>query len=462
MTDARSGDPNAITEILVRNGQRLTLRARSVRIEVLAGPNAGQVVELPGPQVRIGTGRGVDLVLFDATVSRHHLTLHLDATGIRVIDAGSSNGTFVDGLRVKEAWARPDSVIAIGGTTLRLRLGASIVEVPLSSRESFGGLLGRSVAMRQVFTLLERFASAQDTVLVQGETGTGKELVAEALHEEGPRAGGPFVVFDCSSVTPTLVESELFGHVRGAFTGATTDRVGAFEAAHGGTLFLDEIGELPLDLQPKLLRALERFEVRRVGENTVRRVDVRVIAATNRDLQEEAAQRRFREDLYYRLSVIRVSLPPLRERAEDVPLLVDHFVAGARRGRGSRGADAALLDAMKADFATRAWPGNVRELRNAVLRALSLGTIDEATAASGSTSPAAAGAPDLSVPYVEARDRVVDAFEIAYLVEALRQAGGNATKAAEIAGVNRKFIQRAIKRHGLRARLDPDDDGDPR
>jgi len=445
-------DPAMTTEVLVKHSDRITLRARSIRVDVVAGPNAGQAFEVPGPEVRVGSGRSSDLLLFDPTVSRHHLTLQLDQTGIRVLDAGSSNGTIVDGLRVRDAYARPDSLIIIGGTTLRLRIGASIVEVPLSARESFGGLRGTSVAMRQLYTLLERVAGSSDAVLIHGETGTGKELVAQAIHEESPRSSGPFIVFDCSAVSAQLLESELFGHVRGSFTGATGDRVGAFEAAHGGTLFLDEIGELPLDLQPKLLRALERFEVQRVGENGRRRVDVRVVAATNRNLGEEVSARRFREDLYYRLAVIRVNLPPLRERSEDIPLLVDHFVAAAAR----RGSPKMLAPALKADLARRSWPGNVRELRNAVLRALALGTADDpggdAEGHAGSAQQTLAV--DLAVPYMIARDRVNDAFEIAYLTEALRVCGGNATKAAELVGLNRKFVQRAIKRHGLRARLE--------
>jgi transcriptional regulator with GAF, ATPase, and Fis domain len=304
--------------------------------------------------------------------------------------------------------------------------------------------------MRIVFTLLERAAAVDDTVLVQGETGTGKELVAEALHEEGPRASGPFVVFDCSAVAPSLMESELFGHVRGAFSGALVDREGALEAADGGTLFLDEIGELPIDLQPKLLRALERFEVRRVGSNVPRRVDVRVVAATNRNLAEEVANRRFREDLYYRLAVVSVELPPLRERPDDIPLLVEAFAKQlADRGRAA----APLPDRTLKSFLGNAWPGNVRELKNAVARALSMGTA-HAGPTSARGGAVVSGRVDLSIPLKEARDALADAFEKAYLEQALSETGGNVSEAARLAGVNRKFIQRAVARFELRAAAD--------
>jgi transcriptional regulator with GAF, ATPase, and Fis domain len=422
------------------------LRARKLRVEIADGPDRGRVVELAGPDVRVGSGRGLDLQLTDPTVSRHHMTLRVEDAGVRVTDAGSRNGTFVDGLRIADAWARPDSTIAVGGTSLRLRLLDEIVELPLSARERFGGLVGKSVPMRRLFAVLERVAPSDATVLIEGETGTGKELVAEAIHEEGARPAGPFVVFDCSAVAAGLIESELFGHVRGAFTGAVADRAGAFEAADGGTLFLDEIGELPLELQPKLLRALERLEVRRVGANQVRKVDVRVVAATNRALPAEVDAGRFREDLYYRLAVVRVPLPPLRERLDDVPLLVEHFL---RRARGAP----TLPDATVRAFQAQSWPGNVRELRNAVARAVSLGVGPEKEVAPPAGAPAPA-AGDLSVPLLEARDRVVEAFERAYLEAALDETGGNVTRAAELAGVNRKFIQRAIKRYGLRSSED--------
>jgi transcriptional regulator with GAF, ATPase, and Fis domain len=313
-------------------------------------------------------------------------------------------------------------------------------------------MLGRSVAMRRVFAVLERISPTDTTVLIDGETGTGKELVAEAIHEESQRSGGPFVVFDCSAVSATLIESELFGHVRGSFTGAVGDRPGAFEAADGGTLFLDEIGELPLDLQPKLLRALERREVRRVGSNVARRVDVRIVAATNRNLAREVERGKFREDLYYRLAVIPVSLPPLRERLDDISLLVRHFEEQLRARSGS---PSPLPDEIVAGLAARSWPGNVRELRNAVARALSLGS---AGAAGGPAAPQAAvgeGPVDLNEPLLAGRERVADVYERTYIEAALKQTGGNVSRAAELAQVNRKFIQRAMKRFGLRGDIDP-------
>jgi transcriptional regulator with GAF, ATPase, and Fis domain len=441
-------DPPIITEIL-QQGDQLTLRTRTIRVEVLTGPSAGQSADLAGPEARVGSGRGVDLLLLDGAVSRHHLTLRAGRDGLRVIDAGSRNGTTVDGVRVVDGYARQGSIVGLGTSTLRVMIGQGTVDLPLSPRERFGGLLGRSIAMRRLFTILERVAATDDAVLVEGETGTGKELVAEALHEEGARAGGPFVVFDCSAVAANLIESELFGHVRGAFTGATVDRAGAFEAADAGTLFLDEIGELPLTLQPKLLRALEKLEVRRVGANTPRRVDVRIVAATNRNLAEEVGRGTFREDLFYRLAVVRVALPPLRDRADDIELLARHFAEahGKRAGRA-----AALDEAALRALRSRAYPGNVRDLRNAVARTLSLGHPDATGAPSQPPASLAAAAPgvDLSVPFMEARDRLVSDFERAYLREALRQCGGNATKAAERVGLNRKFLQRAIARHGLR------------
>ena len=440
-------DPDDTTLSVTPFSSGLKLRTRTIRVDVVQGPDAGVVTELHGPEARVGSGKDCDITLTDPTVSRLHLVLRIEQDRIRVIDAGSRNGTTVDGTQVRDAYARPDSSIVIGGSTLRMRMLNSVVELPLSPSDHFGGLRGKSIPMRRIFAILERVARTDSTLLVEGETGTGKELVARGVHDASPRAQGPFVVFDCSAVSSTLVESELFGHLRGAFTGAFTDRHGAFEEADGGTLFLDEIGELPLDLQPKLLRALEAREVRRLGANRPRRVDVRVIAATNRALSRAVDHGAFREDLYYRLAVIPIRLPPLREHPEDIPLLVQHFLEELAPGEPAL---SLLPEAVVASFGGQSWPGNVRELRNAVARVVSLG----ATEPSSAEDPLAPGdwphEVHLEEPLLVGRERVAQAYERAYLELALKQTGGNVVRTAELARVGRKFVQRAMKRYRLR------------
>jgi transcriptional regulator with GAF, ATPase, and Fis domain len=452
ITSRAVGSPEQFgSTLLIVTDDGLTLRCPAIEVEIVDGPEQGKLIALPRSEVRVGSGPESDLVLADPTVSRHHITLRMTNLGIQVTDAGSRNGTTVDGLRIVDAFARPDSRIIIGKTTLRLRPLPKVVEVPLANTHRFGGLLGKSVAMRRLFALLERIAPTDTTVLIEGETGTGKELVAEAIHEHSRRAAGPFVVFDCSAVSEQLFESELFGHVRGAFTGAVDDRVGAFEAADGGTLFLDEIGELPMSLQPKLLRALERLQVRRVGSQRVHDVDVRVIAATNRSLAREVERGSFREDLYYRLAVVHATSPPLRERADDIPMLIEHLTAQfQRRHPGTP----PLPERTIKTFRKMSWPGNVRELRNAVARALSIGP-PAATGAGEEPDDATAPAPvivDLSIPFKESRDQLNARFERAYVEAALAETGGNVSRAAELAGVNRKFIYRVIEQRGLRSK----------
>jgi DNA-binding NtrC family response regulator len=422
--------------------------SRRLRVEVARGPDAGKQAELPGVSISIGSGRDCDFVLTDPTVSRVHLHLRIERDAIRVLDADSRNGTRIDGTEVRDAYARPDSLLVIGATTLRLRMLADRVELPLSARESFGRLVGRGVAMRRVFSLLERVAPTESTVLLEGETGTGKELAARGLHDASPRADGPFVVFDCSAVAPSLIESALFGHVRGAFTGSAGEHPGVFEEAHGGTIFLDEVGELPMELQPKLLRVLEAREVRRLGARGSQPVDVRVVTATNRSLAREVDRGRFREDLYYRLAVITVRLPPLRERSEDIELLVRHFEK--QLGARLQSPPPALPDSVVESFRAQAWPGNVRELRNAVDRALALGA---PVRWEEPTPPAPfPGAPGISLeePLLVGRQRLLEAYEREYIERALEETGGNVSRAAALAGVGRKFMQQAMKRYGLR------------
>lgn len=450
-----------MTEILNRLRTKLTLPGLS--LTVLSGPDAGRTLAADRNLVRIGSARDNDLILTDRSVSRHHARLELRADALLVEDLGSTNGTRVDGVRVVRAYLTPGSKLEVGGTCLRVQAIDRPVHVALSNASRFGGLLGESVEMRQVFATLERVAPTDATVLVLGETGTGKELVAEAIHAHSARAEGPFVTFDASAVSPSLIESQLFGHVRGAFTGANSDRRGVFEEAHGGTLFIDEIGELPLELQPKLLRALESRTIARVGESRARAVDVRVLAATHRDLAAAVNRGAFREDLYFRLAVVTISLPPLARRQQDIPLLVRHFW---RRFSGGQEPPERLVEAL----AARSWPGNVRELRNAVERAFVLG---DASSNSGRTElfpqdhgprrpGLAAGAPHLetlfALPIDEARERAEAEFFRRYLDHVIARAGGSVSGAARIAGTNRRYIQRLMRRYGVRAH--EDDDGE--
>jgi len=299
--------------------------------------------------------------------------------------------------------------------------------------------------MRKLFAFLAKVAASEINVLIEGESGTGKELVAAEIVQRGPRAERPFVIVDCGAISPNLVESELFGHVRGAFTGAERDRVGAFETADGGTVFLDEIGELPLELQPKLLRTLEAKEIRRVGETRPRKVNVRVIAATNRDLEREVNRSRFREDLYFRLAVMSVRVPPLRERLEDLPILIRGFLSTLGVPDQLELFPARVLS----ELAAHDWPGNVRELRNYVERTVVLK--EPLPAGTRQTSPPSDV--DLRLPFKVAKDAVVDAFERSYIAALLDEAGGNISRAARKAGMDRMYLHRLVQKHGLKPAL---------
>ena len=429
-------------QITVADERLTSLRLDGGRLEVVGRDLS---VEIGGGTVKVGSADENDLVLADPGVSRFHCKLRGTSEGVRIVDLGSTNGTWVDGMRIKDGYLQSDSLIRVGSSELRFSIVEhGTIEVPLSPRTAFGGLLGKSPKMRHVFAVLERVAPTDATVLLEGETGTGKELAAEAVHDASNRTQGPFVVFDCSAVAAQLLDSELFGHVKGAFTGAINDRAGAAEEANGGTLFLDEVGELPPDLQPKLLRLLEKREVRRVGSNAPRKVDVRVIAATHRDLEALVNEGRFRADLFYRLAVVQVGLPALREHREDIPLYVEHFVNAISHGGMRR----ELLPGIATKLINDPWPGNVRQLRNAVERAVAL--------SGGEDWSSDAETPldvliDLDVPLVEGRRKLLERFEKLYVTEALRASGGNVTRAAEASGVSRRFLQRMIQRLGLRA-----------
>jgi DNA-binding NtrC family response regulator len=409
------------------------------RVTVVEGVDLGASILVDGSQtVLVGQSPVCTLRLTDATVSRRHLELEIVGDRLRVRDLASSNGTFVGALRVVEVLLAGGEVVEVGATRLRVDTQTDAAPAAIVTDVQFGQARGMSREMRRLFPLLARLAMVDVPLLIEGETGTGKEVVARSIHEQGARAGGPFVVFDCTAVSASVVESELFGHERGAFTGAVAQRRGVFEQAAGGTLFIDEIGDLPLELQAKLLRALERSEVRRVGGDRWIRCDLRVIAATRRNIDELVQQGRFRDDLFHRLAIGRVELPPLRRRRGDVLALVDYFCREA-------GADPRVIPAhLLAEWNQAAWPGNVRELRNAVVRELSFGDVQRATVNAPSKTPFTGDASslvDLSLPFVEARQRVLDAFQREYLERMLEAHGGSAQRAADAAGIADRYFR---------------------
>jgi DNA-binding NtrC family response regulator len=437
----------------------------SFTLRVVEGPDAGRYLTIPPSQpsrVLVGQSRSCELFLSDREVSRRHLGLDIADDLLRLTDLGSRNGTRVNGVTAVEVLLRGGERVELGATVILVQRSEKAAPETLTEATGFGRVVGASPAMRKLYPLCERLAATHVPVIIEGETGTGKEVLAESLHEMGPRASGAFAVFDCTAVPPNLVEAALFGHERGAFTGATDARKGVFEEAHGGTLLIDEIGDLEIDLQAKLLRALERGEVRRIGGKQWVRVDVRVLAATRRNLDQEVGAGRFRDDLFYRLAVARIELPPLRRRAGDIAVLARFFWERmAKPGEP-------IPEEFIARLESYPWPGNVRELHNAVARRVALGDLAElqatrATAPSAAAygaaaaSGAAADGSDViarvlteDLPLPRAREKVVEEFEHRYVAHVLDKHGGNIAKAAAASGVARRYFQliRARTRRG--------------
>jgi len=472
----------------VFDGERATVRRlRKAKLVVVAGPDEGKEIEMGKARVTCGRSVIADLVLQDKAVSGSHLEVIARDDGYRLRDLNSRNGTYVGDLKIREVYLRPGTTFRAGHTQIQFQTMQDVVEIELSQKDRFDRVIGASAAMREIFATLEKVSPSDLTVMITGETGTGKELIARGIHNASKRRDKPFVVLDCGSIPRDLIESTLFGHEKGSFTGAVGQHRGCFEQANGGTIFLDEIGELDISLQPKLLRVLEQREIKRVGGDRTIKVDVRVLAATNRDLRAEVNNNTFREDLYFRLSVVHVELPPLRERREDLPQLCNHFLREVAQRRGlnlSFGQDA------MAALVSHSWPGNVRELRNVVERAAALsdGPVisrsdlvfgreggpsvivshdlmqagaqaakEAAARMSGSAAPAPVAGPAAFDPalftsdlgFKQAKQTVVDAFERAYLDALLRRNSGNITRSAQEAGLTRYHLRELLKRHGL-------------
>jgi len=441
MTD-HSGDTHLLP------GRVTEFRFRRFSLTVVEGTGVGSVCTSESSEITVGTAEGSSLLLTDPTVSGHHCVLQATPTGLLLRDLESTNGTTLAGYKLGSAYLKPGAMVGVGVTLMRFDLLKDVIREPVSREEWFGRAAGRSLAMRRIFAVLPKVAASGTTVLIEGETGTGKTLLAEAIHQASPRADGPFVVLDCGAIPPTLIESELFGHVRGAFTGAHVARRGAFESAHGGTIFLDEIGELPVDMQPNLLRALEDRVVRRVGSTDPVQLDVRVIAATNQDLRQAVNRGTFRSDLFYRLNIVGLRLPPLRERREDIEMLVEHFYEQFQ-------ADGSTApDELVRAFAGHDWPGNVRELRSAVERSILMGNPQLWSEITGSDprgpeSGAQVDVFDESLSFRASKERAMARWERWYLAELVRRAKGNLSQAARSARMDRTHLRELMRRYDI-------------
>jgi len=443
------------TLIISGDKARNAIIVQKSKLLAISGPLQGKEFKVDKNVFTLGSGTNNDLVLQDSTVSRRHCEIQLMPEGYVIRDLGSTNGTVVQGVKVTEAFLSQSTEIQLGKTKLVFCPLKEAMEYTLSQNDSFGDLLGKSIPMRRVFHIAETYAPTDATILIEGETGTGKEVLAEEIHKHSARKDKPFVVIDCAALAKELIESELFGHTRGSFTGASLDRVGAFEYADGGTVFLDEIGDLSGDLQPKLLRVLEKKEIRKVGSNKLTNIDVRIISATNRKLEAEVNAGRFREDLYFRLSVVNIDLAPLRNRKDDLPMLAKRFL------KEFFGADAMdqIVDFDKAmeAFKTHDWPGNVRELRNIIemaaydkQRPLNLSSFLYLGRMKATAENLRDSGPEELRPFKVAKGDLVEKFERDYILAILKRNDWNVSKAAREACIERAYLQRLIKRYDIK------------
>lgn len=473
---------------------------RKIELEVISGEDKGRCFSTDQASIRMGADPMCDFVLQDPTVSRNHAEVRLRGSTLMLADLNSTNGTYVDEVRIDIIPLPSGSLFCLGRTKIRALLTTQTVSIEAVEATRYDNIIGKSPALREIFSILDRVAPSELSVVIEGETGTGKELIARAIHDHSNRAAGPFVVFDCSAFPPSLLESELFGHEKGAFTGAVNRHRGVFERAHGGTLFFDELGELELEFQAKFLRVLETGEVRRVGAEKTGRVDVRVVAATNRNLEHMVQQKAFRSDLFYRMAQVRFLLPPLRHRHEDILLLVEHFLAQQVERTGRRPVlDPEAMEVLQ-DYA---WPGNIRELRNSIEKAVALshdglmtaeyfrhellsssssissnihdsvmcdsvmydsvmyelGAGDaqhaeqdddqERNAAIVSVCTSMQGESGEVIPFKKIKEKVISIFERQYLEFLLERTNMNISKASRQAGIDRRHVYRLLKKHDM-------------
>jgi transcriptional regulator with GAF, ATPase, and Fis domain len=452
-----------LSTVELRVSDLQVLFRRKIRLLVVDGPDKGNELVTAEAFITVGSAEQNNLVIADPSVSRHHLRFEAHQDGFLVTDLSSTNGTKIGDLRVKQVILEHATDLTLGSTVVRFVPTDEHVEIPLAMKESFGSVHGNSPAMRELFSQMEVAASQDVTTLISGETGTGKELIAREIHQQSRRRNGPFIIVDCGAIPATLIESELFGFMRGAFTNATSDRAGAFEEAAAGTIFLDEIGELELSMQPRLLRVLEEGQVKRLGEARHRKIDVRVIAATNRDLQLAVNQGGFRADLFYRLAVVHLHPPPLRDRLSDIPILVEAIMEDIARRHGI---EPIKLDKRSMDLLQQyTWPGNVRELRNVLTRlaltSTSRGRVSLTSLIPTSPQPppkettgisgAFPGSDDQvgKVPFKEAKAQWLAQFEIDYLKRLLDETKGNVAEAARVSEIDRVHLYRLIKKYRL-------------